>query len=222
MSDDARRGRIGAVVAGVLRQALADAGARRILLLDDGSAQARLALEWCAAAAGIENAIPVRGETFVGLLGEQIGPGAPQPDEILGAETARLEARLEAARGEPALLAHPANKTALVLAGLAAPPEPLLPLGDLYASEVEALAGGWSAPARVRELAGRVGGIERLDALLRAHFDERRPLREALAPLPEDARRRLEDAVEAARFGRRRLVLVPKLGARTLGVDLFA
>lgn len=217
-----RRDRIGAVVASVVRQAVRDAGARRIVLLHDDSAEARLALEWCRVALGADAVVAVRGESVAGALREIGGEWSAPGDELLAGEARRLAARLEAGRGEPALLAHPANKTALLLAGLDLPPEPLLPLGDLYATEVQALAGAWSAPAPVRALADVAGGIGMLDGALRAYLDERRPLAEALSLLPEEARGRVFAALEAGRFGRRRVGLVPKLGARTLGVDLFA
>ncbi|HET9984786.1 MAG TPA: hypothetical protein VFQ38_14410 [Longimicrobiales bacterium] len=217
-----RRERIGMVVAGVVSQAARDAGARRIVLLDDDSAEARLAFEWCRAALGDDAVVSVAAEPFASALREMGEELPAQSDDRLADEARRLAARLEAARGEPALLAHPANKTVLLLAGLDMPPEPILPLGDLYATEVQALAGGWSGPAPVRALADIAGGIGMLDGALRAFFDERRPLAEALSLLPEDARGQVVAALEAGRFGRRRVGLVPKLGARTLGVDLFA
>lgn len=122
---------------------------------------------------------------------------------------------------EDALTAHPANKTALLLGGRI-PPEPLLPVGDLYASQIEALAGGWTAPAVVRELAERAGGIAALDGALAALVDERRAAGPALATLPPAVRPAVLAAFEQGRFARRRVGIVPKLGARTLGIDLFA
>ncbi|MBI4545907.1 MAG: hypothetical protein HY703_11975 [Gemmatimonadetes bacterium] len=44
----------------------------------------------------------------------------------------------------------------------------------------------------------------------------------ALSALPPALRDAVIAAFEAGRFARRRLGLVPKPGARTLGVDLFA
>src|SRR5690606_11322312 len=51
--------RVAAVVGGVVRQAVEDAGASGVVLLDDGSAEARLAAEWCRAALGPERLFPV-------------------------------------------------------------------------------------------------------------------------------------------------------------------
>jgi hypothetical protein len=118
------------------------------------------------------------------------------------------------------LAAHPVNKTTLLLGG-APPPEPLLPLGDLYASRVAALAGGWSGPPALRRLAERAGGIAALDTALAGLLEERREAEDALAALPPEAAAEVRARLAAGRFHLRRLGLVPKLGARTPGVDLF-
>lgn len=226
-----RRERLDRIVVGVLRQALADAGAGALILLDDGSPEALLARDWCTEAAG---------QAFLAVGREALGAGemramlearpgwrqqggGPSLDlEALAAEGRRLDARLRAAATPGgALLANPLNKTTLLLAA-SGPPEPLLPLGDLYATDVRELAGDFSLPAPVRALADEVGGIDALDTLLRAYFDERRPLPEALAPVPEGARAHVRAALAAARFARRHVGLVPKLGPRTPGIDLFA
>ncbi len=229
------RDRVGRIVVGVLGQALADSGAAVLVLLDDMSPQGKLAADWCAQAAGerfVDMAPPSRGTASVELRPR----GSPPPplsdderaarrampgDEVIAEESQRWAARLHADRNPGgALFAHPANKTALLLS-TDPPPEPLLPLGDLYATDVRDLAGGFSLPGPLRDLAELAGGIDALDAALRAHFDERRRLEEALAPLPEAARAPVASALAAARFARRRVGLVPKLGACTLGVDLF-
>ncbi len=225
------RERVSRIVVGVLRQALADAGAGALILLDDDSPEARLARDWCTNAAGA---------AFVDVGREALGPGemrailearpgwrgqglAPNLDpDALATEGRRLDARLRAAAtAGGALIAHPINKTALLLSP-SAPPEPLLPLGDLWATDVRELGGGYSLPAPVRALAEEAGGIEALDAVLRAHFDERRPLAEAIASMSATARERIQAALVAARFARRHVGLVPKLGPRTAGIDLFA
>lgn len=207
--------RIGSVVAGVIAQAVRDADAEGVVLLDDGYAEAGLAHGWCVEAVGADRVWPV-----------SLEPGAAEdagvdalPVEVLASEALRFRARLlAAARG--ALLVHPANKTALLLGAM--PPEPLLPLGDLYASEVADLAGGWSAPEPIPALAEAAGGIERLDAALRALVDHRYDESTAFRDLPDGLGRAVSERLEAGRFARRRVGLVPKLGARTLGIDLFA
>jgi hypothetical protein len=118
------------------------------------------------------------------------------------------------------LLAHPADKTCLLLGG--APPDAaLLPLGDLWGSQVQALADGWDAPEPVRALAEQSGGIAALDAALSRWIDERADAAESLAALPAGAGAAVLEAFEAGRLHRRRAGLVPKLGGRTVGIDLF-
>jgi hypothetical protein len=139
--------------------------------------------------------------------------------QALGADRVWRAAPLASNVHEAALTAHPCNRTALLLGGRL-PLADLLPLGDVYASEAAVLAGGWSAPAPVRELAERAGGIEVIDAALRRWLDQRHDAATALAPLgaagPELAR-----LFDEGRWFRLRQRLVPKLGQRTLGVDLW-
>ena len=112
-----------------------------------------------------------------------------------------------------------ANKTVAVLWPDTAP-EPVLPLADLYASQVAALEGGWSAPDDARGLIDRVGGIDVVDAFLVEHLDRRQPLDDALRAISDrDAAEELRERLGAGWWWRRRLGLVPKLGARTLGID---
>lgn len=208
-----RAARIGAAVGAVARQALIDRGAHRVALLDDGSPEAALAARFLAAALGNDAVVRVSvdGREVEPLL-HLLPSGVSR--ERLHDEGRRVKARVL----EGALTAHPANKTELLL-GAALPPEPLLPLGDLYASEVDALCGGWSASAEVRALAEGAGGVEALDAALRRWLDGRDPAGPAALPagIAEEVKRRFR-AGRAARLAPR---IVPKLGTRTLGVDLL-
>jgi hypothetical protein len=194
--------RAAAVVAAVAAGALRDRGVRRVALLDDGGPEAALAARMLASGLGEEAVVRVRGPAD--------GAASPRAAE----ERRRYEARLL----EDALPAHPASKTVLLLGG-ELPPEPLLPLGDLWASEVAALQGGWSAPPEVAALAEAAGGIEALDAALRRRMDGRDPrgLDALPGPAADLARRRLAAGAASRRWPR----LVPKLGVRTLGADLF-
>lgn len=118
------------------------------------------------------------------------------------------------------LAAHPANKTTLLL-GPHFPAEPLLPLGDLYASQVKELAGGYNLPDQVQSLAERAGGIDALDRALQLRFESWLPAEQAAEELPKAARGPFLEAVRAGRFWRERAGLIPKLSARTIGVDLL-
>jgi hypothetical protein len=125
---------------------------------------------------------------------------------------------------EPArdyLRANPANKTALLL-GRYFPSEPLLPLGDLYASQIRELAGGYNLPEDVQELARAAGAIEQLDYVLQRRFEARIPEEHVVTELPEAARGPFLEALQAGRFWRQQAGLIPKLSARTIGMDLWA
>jgi hypothetical protein len=192
--------RVGSVLRAVAAQALRDRGLERIALLDDGGPEAALAARLLGAA----------GE---GTLVVVSGPGEPGDEPRLAEERRRFRARLV----EGALTAHPVSKTVLLLS-LLPPPEPLLPLADLWATEVEALQGAWSAPADLLALAGAAGGVAALDCALRAWADGRRP--DGLDALPEPSRSEVRRRLLLGAAGRRWPVLVPKLGPRTVGADL--
>jgi hypothetical protein len=209
---EGRGGRVAEIVGAVARQALADRGAARIALLDDGGPEAELAARLLAAALGVERVVRVTAEAgeveSVLHLAQHADAGRVRD------EARRLRARLV----DDAVAAHPANKTALLLGG-ELPPEPLLPLGDLWASEVAELAGGWSAPPEVQRIAALAGGIEALDAALRRWADGRDAA--ALASLPAEAAEAVARALAPGRPSRLHPRIVPKIGTRTLGVDLF-
>jgi hypothetical protein len=123
-------------------------------------------------------------------------------------------------QGQDALIAHPASRTALLLGGRL-PAADLLPLGDVWASQVEMLAGSWSGPAELEALARDAGGIGAVDAALHRLVDERRAAAEAVEGLGADTAARLLEHYERGRYFRLRPRVTPKLSARTLGVDLF-
>jgi hypothetical protein len=207
-----RLSRAAFVVGAVARQALADRGLRRVALLDDGSPEAGLAARILTAELGQDALVRVTvAEGEVEPVLHLLGP-------VTDARAAADELRRMRARLVPdALVANAATKTALLLGG-ELPPEPLLPLGDLWASEVAAMAGGWSAPAPVSRIAEMAGGIEALDAALRRWIDGRDPA--GLDDLPSHVRDTIRRAFAAGRVSRTWPRTVPKLGYRTLGVDL--
>lgn len=213
MSEAARRARIGFVVCAVARRALEDRGLARVALLDDGGPEASLAAALLAEGLGAEavarvTATEAEVESLLRIL-----PHLP-------AARRAEEARRAKARGmNDALPAHPASRTALLLGG-ALPPEPFLPLGDLPAAEVARLAGGWSAPAPVVALAERAGGIDALDAALRAWLQGRDPA--ALdARLGAETAEAVRAAFAAGRPDRMYPRTVPQLDVRTLFLDLL-
>jgi hypothetical protein len=108
------------------------------------------------------------------------------------------------------LLLSSANKTELMLS-TARPRADVYPLGDLYATDVAGFAGGFELSDEVGAMVTRFGGIVALDGALRAFLEERRGTAQA----------ELEQWLARARFVRQQIGVVPKLGARTLGIDLF-
>jgi hypothetical protein len=117
-----------------------------------------------------------------------------------------------------ALLVSAANKTELLLGE--PPRADVYPLGDLYASDIAQLCGSYELGAAARELADRAGGIGELDRALRGLLEERREPEQAFAHIGnvrDDVLQRLEDN----RFRLTHLGVVPKIGARTIGIDLF-
>jgi hypothetical protein len=211
MTDAALRTRLGELVGAVARQALADRGARQVALLDDGGPEAALAAELLASALDPDAVVRVaHGFAEMEPLLRAVDADAGRVAE----EARRMRARLV----DDAVLAHPASKTVLLLAERL-PPEPFLPLGDVYASEVARLTGGWSAPAAVRALAEEAGGVEALDAALARWLEARDPA--GLDALPPTAAARVRAAFTAGRAERTHPRTVPKLGRRTLFADLW-
>jgi hypothetical protein len=150
-------------------------------------------------------------------------PAAPSPESGLAREWCELAvgpARVFTADSPGRLLAaHAASKTTLLLTPV--PPVALLPLGDLYGSEVLELGGDWSPPRAVRELAAAVGGAEVLDRALRRWAEERHVPAVAFQELPPALAGELERLLLVSRFARWTGGLVPKLTSRTVGIDLW-
>ena len=209
---EGRERRVGEVIGAVARRLLADRDASRIALLDDGGPEAAFAARILGAALGPGAVVRVTAEEAE-VESVLHGVRGVTPAEA-AVELRRMRARLVPA----ALPANPANKTALLLGG-ELPPESFLPLGDLYAGEVAALAGGWSAPEAVRRVIDRAGGIEKVDDALRRIVDRRDPA--GLEGVRPAAAKALRAALARGRASRVHPRVVPKLGGRTLGVDLF-
>lgn len=208
--DRARLTRVGEIICAVAGQMLEDYGCRHVALLDDGSSEAELAA------------------TLMNPMGDvviRVAADTRQLESVLHAagiqdfdDDARREAHRLLLRLVPnAIPCSPRTKTDLLLAGL--PPEPFCPLGDLYASEVALLGGGWSGSHAVRNLAASAGGIRRLDDALRGYFDGRDT--RALDRLVPDARADVQRALAAGSAARSHARVIPKLSARTIGIDLF-
>ena len=165
--------RVAFVVRGVVRQAMRDADARGLRLLEAESDASRLIRRWCD--------VPV-------------------------------------AASAPSLSFSALNKTELLLAGVDERAD-LYPVGDLYASELAEFVK--LQPGNVvARLAEQAGGLLALDVLLRRLLDERSDAEAAFATAPQ-LRDPLLARLRVTRFRRGQLGIIPKLGARTIGIDLF-
>lgn len=200
------------VICGVTAAAVRDAGAAGVVLLEAGSAPGRMLHDWLARSLGASAVVP----------GPE--PDSDGPEAVVGSirdeELRRASGRI-VARERGLVLAHPACKTVLLLA-TNVPPERLLPLGDVYASDLERWAGDAGLTAEVADLADAAGGAGALDLALHRWLEERRPLGQALSGLPDGVRRAVAERLRLGRPLRRWPRCVPKLGARTLWVDVFA
>lgn len=207
--------RIRAVVVGVAREALRESGARALILASPPDLESRLLARWLETG-DLELVEPE--EALVRSLAEPLRRAASEDAR----KRAPVEARRAAARlraQEDGLLPVAAvNRTALLLSPTP-PPEPFLPLGDVPASAVLALAGECTLPASFQALT-RDGellrAVERLLEDLRRDGDVEGSA-EAVSP---DLRRRLKASVTAGSWWRRVPPLVPKLGPGTWGIDL--
>jgi hypothetical protein len=210
-----RAARIRSVIGAVARQALRDAGCSEIALLDDQGPEARLAFDWLATELGQGAVHPIRIDPDVEPLLQQLGASSGDPTRH---RETRLEVQRMFARLRPdSLVANPVNKTAILLGG-ELPPDAFLPFGDLYASEIEEFAGGFTLPPSVAAVAEACGSVHRLDAVLRDRFDRRDP--SAFERVAPEVRDMLVGALERGISSRRSARTVPKLGPRTIGVDL--
>ena len=107
------------------------------------------------------------------------------------------------------------HKLALLL-DPAPPPARVLPLGDVWAGEIRAVAGDVSLPPVLQGMARET--VDAVEDALRAYLEHGHPMRDAFSRLTPRWGRRVLEAIDAA-SGNRRAPLVPKLTAWTVGVD---
>ena len=193
------RAAVAAVVRGVVAAAVRDAGAAGVALAAHPGPERDLLAAWLPDAR-------LPDASLAGRLAEAAGP--------VGREEAwRSAARLRAA-AEDLLTAGTGNKTLLLL-GRERPGVDLLPFGDLWATQLRALAGAATLPPSL-EGAGEEE-VEAVDAALAAWLERGRPL------LPQDLPPGRAAAVERSLRGAHpygRPAVVAKLGRWTAGIDL--
>jgi hypothetical protein len=201
----ARADAIRSIIGDVVVAAVDAAQAGGVIVLRDWTPEGELAYEWLVAALG---------EARV-WRGASLASNVHVPDR----EDAQILAAWRFSREHGALIADPSSKTALLLGG-SLPPADLFPLGDLYASQVAVLAGGWSVPDRLRPIIEQIGAAALDESLMRL-VEAREAPDLAFAGIDRTVADELTTLYERGRSGRLRRWLVPKLTARTLGIDLF-
>lgn len=204
MTGDPRRAR--RIVCGVIRAGIRDTGREGVVLAAPPSGPGDLLGEWME-----EEGLLFEPPDAVRRVARK--HGLPSVDDP---EVYRAAARL-LARRRNLLPLHPIHKTVLLLGG-APPPEPLLPLADVYASELNR----WCEPVpRPPLLEDRdAGTVEAVDRALVGYLEERLPWAEAASGLDEELRDAVAGALARGRWYRLWSPVTPKLGHRTPGIDL--
>ncbi len=214
------------IVSGVIREALRSSGRSEVVVAGGGPEETVL-VGWMEQA-GIPVATPDPG-TVARAEGLALEPGPGSPSDPGGSRDPTREweegrtwfirtlAARALARSRGALLLGTETKTLLLL-GYHPTALPVLPLGDLYASEILELAGGCTLPPPLQGLSGEViGGV---DSGLRAYLEEGLPRTDAFGTLPQPLPRVIPELLDRAGKSWRPTVLIPKLRRSTLGIDL--
>lgn len=210
--------REGRIVAEVVRGVLRDRQATGVVLSVPDGPERRLLCRWLEDA-GVPVAVP--GEEDVARLAAALSrvalaDGATPPAAGISEEAHRAAGRT-LARHMGFITASAMNRTALLLSGSDLPPEPLLPLGDLPASQVMEAMGGCTLPGPFSAMEAEPEAVAALDRFLR-HRDERLP---GGAPsLPEPWAAGIRSRLLAGRWALGAPIVIPRLGARTPGDDL--
>ncbi|GMR12765.1 MAG: hypothetical protein BMS9Abin29_0958 [Gemmatimonadota bacterium] len=202
-----------AVVAGAIREA----GANGVVLASSLRPETELLERWFSAAAitvKLPDAEVVQGvaKSLEASLGGDASARLARPSQ----EARRAAARVIGNR-EGLISISAANKTELIWAERL-PPEPLLPLGDLYASQIHALAGACTAPPPLTDLEPE--RLRVVDEAIAQVVDDGVHPDVAFAKLPAGLRDAAHAAMRRSAWKGPLPPIVPKLGRRTLGVDL--
>jgi hypothetical protein len=209
------------IITGVVREALRSSG-RSGVVLSGGGPEETLLGEWLEEAK-IPFVIPRKSDTgqTKGLLNSichqagRAGVLAERGSE-LAAEASGL-AGWANAWAEGLLLLGTSNKTCLLLSPTQ-PIQPVLPLGDLYASQVVELAGGSTFPPCLQNASHEE--LRAVDRALEAYYERGFREEAAFEGLDSGLRRSTLAALANARRGWHPKPLIPKLGEATLGLDL--
>ncbi len=196
----------GRIIAGVIRSFLATSGRTGLHLIGGGPGERALANVWLS---GLVN----DGGDDPGGLDTRDGAGWRAEEEE------RFRARI-AAHEKNGEVAHLANRTYLILARRL-PPERVLPLGDLAASEVLALGGRPLLPPPFHAVADDPSALVELESAIDAWLAGSPAGDSAWGPVvaaPTD--RTLGEVLKEGFLVRAQDRIVPKLGHATPWIDL--
>lgn len=209
--------RITRVVVAVVAEAIREADAHGVVLASSPRPETVLLERWFAAAAipvKIPDAEVVR--AVADSLEASLGGDAFEAVVRASEEARRAAARVIANR-DGLIPVSAANKTELIWADRL-PPEPLLPLGDLYASQIHTLAGACTTPPQLGDIEpDRLRAVDK--AIAQVVEGGVRP-DVAFAQLPSELRDAAFSAMHHSAWKGTLPPVVPKLSRRTLGVDL--
>jgi hypothetical protein len=207
------------IVTGVIREALRYSGQSAVLVAGGGPEGALL--ETWLKDAHIPFEVPPSEivERILPLL-EDLGGGlrstpSQAGDELFGQASELAGRAISSIRG--LLLVGTSNKTGLLLS-FRPSAHPILPLGDLYASQILELAGGCTVPPPLQGISPEE--LSDVDSALRAYFEDGLPPEEAFGSLEPPRGRQIRRMLEESRKKWHHIPLIPKLGEGTLGLDL--
>ncbi len=209
--------RVSRVVVAVVAEAIRDAGAHGVALASSPGPETALLEQWFTAAAitvRIPHAEVV--QAVADPLEASLAGDASEAVARSNEEARRAAARVIANR-EGLIPVSAVNKTELIWAERL-PPEPLLPLGDLYASQIHTLAGACTAPPPLGDI--EPDRLRAVDKALAQVVDHGVRPDIAFAELPSELRDAAFSAMQRSAWKGTLPPVVPKLSRRTLGVDL--
>lgn len=209
-----REDRFRTIVMGVMEEAVRRAGARGVVLGGRGPEGTLLESWFAGSVIPVTTPPPEVLEAARELILRSIS--SHEATSIPGLDGWNLAARVLAAR-EGLLLLGTATKTTVLLSP-GRQLEPVLPLADLYASEILELRGECSVPPC---LEGADEGIVRaVDLGLQEYLEGNLEPRDALPGVQEPFRFQVLEALQGVREGWMPTPLVPNFRPFTLGIDL--
>ncbi len=209
--------RVTRVVVAVVAEAIREADANGVVLASSPRPETVLLERWFTAASiTVRNPDAEVVRAVADSLEASLAGDASEAEARSNEEARRAAARVIANR-EGLIPVSAANKTELIWAERL-PPEPLLPLGDLYASQIHTLAGACSAPPPLVDI--EPDRLRAVDKALAQVVDHGVRPDIAFAALPSELRDAAFSAMQRSAWRGTLPPVVPKLSSRTLGVDL--